>query len=348
VSVVIRERLSAFAQAALEWRGGVVDWPPDKEDGEAVLPPDVCLLLKCPEAVTLSHQIRDGVMAVNLASDFLERMEVLFEAEPFIGVFKIPGLYLKQSSMEEPVARAFTWRNAKVKVLSAQPTQLEYQTWHFFVSLHSEDRWEDTCSVTINPATRVEIQMPDPATIASLTPNHEPQANHLDTFDLAVRLMVAKVKSRAANFIERIDSKLKRDHKRLHDYYNALLEETDRKVAASKSETTDVKRRELAEAVQLELRRKSMEMDERYAVKAEFKPLALLRAQIPALEVKLEVFRKQSRRIHTVYWNPLMKQLEPLGCASCGAGVNSVFFSDKEVDPLCPSCAERRGLGARR
>lgn len=348
MSEVIRERLSSFAQAALEWGGGVVDWPPDKEDGEAILPPDVCLRLKCPEAIILSHQIRDGVLAVNLASDFLERMEALFEAEPFIGVFKIPGLYLKQSSMEEPVARAFTWRNAKVKVLSAQPTALEYQTWHFFVSLHSEDRWEDTCSVTINPATRVEIQMPDPATIVSLEPNTEPSANHPDTFDLAVKLVVAKVKSRAANFIERIDSKLQRDQKRLHDYYNALLDETDRKLAASKSETTGDKRRELAEAVQLELRRKSLEMDERYAVKAEFKPLALLRTQMPTLAVKLEVFRKQSRRIHTVYWNPLMKQLEPLACAGCGAGVNSVFFSDKEVEPFCPSCAEGEGLGARR
>lgn len=343
----IRERLSAFAQAALEWRGGVVDWPPDKEEGEAVLPPDVCLRLKCPEAITLSHQIRDGVMAVNLASDFLERMEALFEAEPLIGVFKIPGLYLKQSSMEDPVARAFTWRNAKVRVLYAQPATLEYQTWHFFVSLHSEDRWEDTCSVTINPVSRVEIPMPDPATIADLTPNHEPSANPSDTFDLAVKLVVAKVKSRAANFIERIDSKLQRDHKRLHDYYNALLDETDKKLAMSKSENTGDKRRELATAVQLELRRKSLELDERYAVKAEFKPLALLRTQMPALAVKLEVFRKQSRRIHTVYWNPLMKQLEPLACAGCGAGVNSVFFSDKEVDPLCPSCAAGKGLGPR-
>lgn len=348
MSVVIRERLSAFAQAALEWRGGVVDWPPDKEDGEAVLPPDVCLRLKCPESITLSHQVRDGVMAVNLASDFLERMETFFEAEPLVGVFKIPGLYLKQSSMEEPVARAFTWRNAKVKVLSAQPTQLEYQTWHFFVSLHSEDRWEDTCCVTINPASRVEVQMPDPATIADLAPNHEPPGNPPDTYGLAVKLAMDRVKSRAANFIGRIDSKLLRDQKRLNDYYTALLDETDKKLAMSKSETSGDKRRELAEAVQLELRRKSLEMDERYAVKAEFKPLALLRTQLPALAVKLEVFRKQSRRIHTVYWNPLMKQLEPLACAGCGAGVNSVFFSDKEVDPLCPSCAAGEGLGPRR
>lgn len=343
----IRERLGAFAQAVFEWRGGVVDWPPDKEEGEAVLPPDVSLRLKCPEAITLSHHIRDGVMAVNLASDFLERMETFFEAEPSVGVFKIPGLYLKQSSMEDPVARAFTWRNAKARVLSAQPASLEYQTWHFFVSLHSEDRWEDICSVTINPVSKVEIPMPDPSTMADLTPNPEPPANPPDTFDLAVKLAVARVKSRAAGFIERIDSKLQRDNKRLNDYYNALLDETDKKLAMSKSENTSDKRRELATAVRLELRRKSLELDERYAVKAEFKPLALLRTQMPTLAVKLEVFRKQSRRIHTVYWNPLMKQLEPLACASCGAGVNSVFFSDKEVDPLCPSCAAEVGLGPR-
>ena len=91
-------------------------------------------------------------------------------------------------------------------------------------------------------------------------------------------------------------------------------------------------------AVKLELRRKLIELDERYATELTLKPIVLTRMEIPALAVDLSVQRKRARRKHTVYWNPLLKQLEPTCCSRCGCGTFAVAFTNEDVDPLCAKC----------
>ena len=92
-------------------------------------------------------------------------------------------------------------------------------------------------------------------------------------------------------------------------------------------------------AVELELRRKLAELDERYAVDATLEPLVLIRMSIPALAVDLSVHRKRAVRKHTVYWNAILKQLEPIRCSQCGRSTFSVAFHDEDVAPLCAECS---------
>jgi hypothetical protein len=96
-------------------------------------------------------------------------------------------------------------------------------------------------------------------------------------------------------------------------------------------------------AVQLELRRKLAELEERYAMRADLTTLGVVRCQLPVLAVDLEVTRKQSRRLHTVYWNSLLKTFEPLACARCGNTTTAPHFTDQEVDAICRGCWEQRG-----
>ena len=63
------------------------------------------------------------------------------------------------------------------------------------------------------------------------------------------------------------------------------------------------------------------------------------RMEIPALAVDLSVQRKRAQRKQTVYWNPLLKQLEPICCSRCGRGTFSVAFTNEDVDPLCAKCS---------
>ena len=39
----------------------------------------------------------------------------------------------------------------------------------------------------------------------------------------------------------------------------------------------------------------------------------------------------------TVYWNPLLKELEPLACRRCGRNLVAVYF-DEGLTPLCGDC----------
>ena len=40
------------------------------------------------------------------------------------------------------------------------------------------------------------------------------------------------------------------------------------------------------------------------------------------------------RRMHSVYWNPILKQLEPMCCSRCGNGAFGLAFTDDEVEPF--------------
>lgn len=91
--------------------------------------------------------------------------------------------------------------------------------------------------------------------------------------------------------------------------------------------------------MELELRRKLLELGERYTVRAELRPLTLLRIELPVLAVECKVYRRQACRTHTVYWNPLTKNLEPLCCAGCGASIFTMTFTDDDVAPLCAACS---------
>jgi formylmethanofuran dehydrogenase subunit E len=82
------------------------------------------------------------------------------------------------------------------------------------------------------------------------------------------------------------------------------------------------------------------ELGERYAINATLEPLVLVGTEIPVLVVDLSVHRRRTVKRHTIYSNPLLKQLvEPIGCSRCGSGVLISVFTDDDDAPLCAKCA---------
>jgi len=93
-----------------------------------------------------------------------------------------------------------------------------------------------------------------------------------------------------------------------------------------------------AKAVELELRRKLAELDERYACRLDLTPLALVRTDCPALAVRCHVLRRSAGRTIPVFWNALTKELEPLCCSRCGVSTFTLAFSDDTLAACCASC----------
>ncbi len=339
----IQDELHAFAAALLERRGGLVDWPDAGEEGTALLPPELVPLLRADdETIRLSCQPGGDGLCVSLATDFLEDAAGLLAAEPRIGRFRIRELYLKRSKMEDAVDRTFGWHNVKVKFLETRATRLEYHTWWFHASVVSEDRWESRFCVTINSSSGVEVEIPDPLELWELQPLPGARDSTPSTGDAAFALAQTRMKALIGDFVARMDSRLDRDRKRLRGYYSALFKETANKKARGAAKPDPEKIEAKKRAVRLELRRKLSELDERYAMEAILSPIVLIRTEIPVLAIDLLMFRKQAQRKHTVYWNPLLKELEPLCCSRCGKGTFSVAFTNEEVASLCPACAERK------
>ncbi|MFM9960073.1 MAG: hypothetical protein ACKV2Q_02480 [Planctomycetaceae bacterium] len=161
-----------------------------------------------------------------------------------------------------------------------------------------------------------------------------------DTLSVAQAIVQQRVLSAAAGFLERIEERKKRDQKKLRDYYHALLRETRAGSKRAKIVPTTEEKQTKERAVDLELRRKLSELDERYAMEAVVRPTILIRTLVPVLAIELTVQRKQATRQHVVFWNPLTKSFEPLSCSRCRASTVNVWFTNDTVEPLCRRCFE--------
>jgi hypothetical protein len=333
MSETIQPQLREFAKRLLERRGALVEWSEGADEGWAMPPAEFIAAFGGAELFRLAYRPTDGGWCVDLASDFLDRAEQLLEIEPRTGLLQIPELYLKKADMVEPVARAFTWQNARVTIKSTQAARVEYHVWSIAAELSSEDRWEELSTITINSASGAEVALPEHPLTMTQPVSYEPQDSPIpDTLYAALRRAAACVESRAAAFVTRLETRLSRDRRRLRDYYGALLKEEKK----SAGEEPQAKKR----AVELELRRKLTELEERYVVRAKLTPLVLVRLQLPVLAVTCEVLRRQAKRSHMLYWNPLLKELEPMCCSVCGAGSFSLTFTDADVQPLCAACVK--------
>ncbi len=154
---------------------------------------------------------------------------------------------------------------------------------------------------------------------------------------IPVRAALVRIENESRMFVDRLERQLGRDRKRLKDYYSALLR-GDGKRSGRRGSEDAVQRKATVTAVQLELRGKLAELDERYAYRLELTPLALVRIDCPSLAVRCRVLRRSAARMYTVYWNPFNKELEPLRCSRCCLSTFSVAFSDEKVAALCASC----------
>ena len=241
--------------------------------------------------------------------------------------------------MDEPVARYFAFPNARVRVRAARPARLEYHCWHFSAAIDSEDRWEEIISIQINAATGGASELPDPLGMMEAVPNDQPPCGPPP--DLRARPAHSRLGRDRAGFAipgARLEARLERDRRRIRDYYHALLDETG--PASSRMRSDPVKTEEKRRAVQLELRRKLLELDERFALRLSLEPIALITLDMPVLEVELEVSRRPVIGSLRVYWNPLRKELEPLACSGCGTNIASIRF-DQNLQPMCAACCEK-------
>jgi hypothetical protein len=344
MSAGIDEELREFTTKLLERRGGLVDWPGADQDGVAVLPPEVAETLHTDhETLRLSPRPGGEGLCVNLGADFLEVAGRLLQSEPHVGVFEVPELYLKRGALDEAVAHAFTWLNAKVRVRETRAERVEYHTWWFQAALASEDRWETCFSLSINSSSGAEVALPDPLGLWELKPGTVERADrHADrsTDNRAVALAESRLPLLAGDFLARMDSRLERDRKRLREYYGALAREAKSKKARGAAQPDPEKIAAQQRAVQLELRRKLIELEDRYAIEATLRPVVLVRTEVPALAVDLLVCRKQWQKRHTAYWNALLKKFEPMPCSYCGSGAFTLAFANESVEPLCAACAK--------
>jgi len=343
-AAAIEDDLLRFTSRLLEETGALVEWSADGGAASVLAPAAVAQALRVPgEEFAISTRPATGGLTVSLAGEFLDLAgQVLQESVPRIGAFHLRDRYLKKGDVEELVTRAYAWPNARVRFQGAGPALIEYQTWHFHASLRSEDCFEARISIALNARSRAAVELPDlldESDLAAAPPSEPTQTEW--TGEAAGRIAGQRAVQAAAPFLSRMDARLARDERRLRDYYQALVREA---AAPNRRTKTVVAPESIAakkQAVQLELSRKLGELRERYQMTLTLTPLAVVRCHVPVLAVELDVTRKRSRKTHVVFWNSLVRALEPLACERCAKSIFCVCFSEDEVAPLCRACWEQ-------
>ncbi|MBM4001609.1 MAG: hypothetical protein FJ297_19090 [Planctomycetes bacterium] len=336
----MERELRKFAVALIERRGGVVDWPDEAVSGSAVVPEELASECGFPgDAFRLDTVAAPGTLAIGLGGEFLDLAARALDGIPRDGAFLIPERYLTRRDLSDKVAQAFVWHNARAKAGPAEPALVAYHAWTFIASLRTEEMWESVIEVSVNAESRAVVEMPDLFLEPDLIDDEGRPSEPPSTYDAAVAEGKRAMNRLTTAFLNRVDARLERDRKRIRDYYRALAREAKsprRRGAPVSEEQLDAQSR----AVDLELRRKLAELSERYAVQARLRPTRLARFRIPALVIPLVVQRKQATREYRLYWNVVLRRLEPLACSRCFRSTYSASFTNDSVDLVCTACSE--------
>ncbi len=336
--------LQAFAVELFERSGGAADWPVPEAPGEVVVPPELAAAAGLPgEEFRLSTAPESGALHVSLAGDFLDvAARTLDVAVPRCGSFCIAERYLTTRELSDKIAHTFTWQNARGICGPAEPTSAAYHWWTLHGSLQSEDVWESLFQFAINAQSKAPLDLPDAFQEPDLR-GCEPgeKRGESSTYAAAIAEGKRRMKAASAEFIHRLDQRLERDRKRVRDYYRALAREADgskrRAAAPPSSDEIAAKKR----AVDLELRRKLVELNEHYALCAVLRPVVVATVRLPALVVPVLIQRRRASCKYHLYWNSLLKNFEPLACTRCHRATFSATFTNETVELQCDSCAAR-------
>lgn len=336
----VETQLTEFATALIEDAGGIVDWPPGQPTATAIVPLELATSLgQHDESFLVNVQPGEDGLSLSLGGEFIElAARTLRGFVPSVGTFVINDLPVKKTEFEAIVEASFGWQNARAKVLQGSAMTIPYHAWWFHVMLQSEETWEALIPVTLNAKTGVSLPLNDLLDVDNLRRSDEPVTNSHETLETATRLVEAETMRQSAQFLKRIDSRRERDQKRLHDYYKALQREASTTNRRTKTAPSAEETAASIKAVKLELQRKLTELDERFQCSAVVRPVALAEFRIPAVGVDVEIQRKAQKRVFRVYWNSILKQMEPICCSKCKCSSRNFWFTNETVEPLCQTC----------
>ena len=317
----VQEQLRTFATTLLERRGALVEWPAADRAGTAVLPPEAAAAAGMAADVVPLAPERDGRRALRQFGGRFPGMVRPVARRPAQGRRlphprrvpqaqgpgrnHSPGIHMAQRQGETPGSP----RNGR------RISHLVVPHFHQF-----RGPLGDVFCISLNVGVRGRGQ--DSRSVGPVGDPTAARRRHrgATSYPLAVAAARRRFLQLSAAFLDRMDAGSVRDRKRLDDYYHALLRESEKKKARANVPPDPEKIEATQRAVNLELRRKLAELDQRYAMESVVRPVVLIRTEVAVIAADLSVFRKQAQRWHTIYWNPLLKQFDPIRCGRCGAG----------------------------
>ena len=338
--------------------GGVVE--PSGEGSLAVLlPPAVANALGVPEETTLrvspvtgnagsvapeASLEKDKSHVLTYSTETLEKLSSMIRDRGHLVERRTNRLYLKQQGIHASVRAHFSPVNGIGNVKSSHERTISYLICNVQYTAFSDERTEGMVEVAVNEFTglpvdeiRSILSWADSVPVSTAAVERKPTAQICQAL---VRTSRRSIGRELQQFQESLQRRLRRDIKRVSEYYGSLIHELEdkirRKGLQGEERATEMQR---VEAIQVELRKKLIDQRERYAVKVAVQCLNAMRLYVDVVVVLFEVQRRERTRELVLIWNPIKKGFENLGCDECGNELWSFRMCDEVPHILCEQCS---------
>lgn len=316
---------------------------------EVVMTPEIAgkLGLKEHELLPFSpHESGNGEF-ISYGSEILDGVSQLMEDKGHFCKAHLPRLYLKKERLDQIISQKLSLANAVLRSSQAVERTVSYLLLNFKYFAVSEEKKEGIIRVVVN-----ELTLASPGEMVSTLLKGYYEGNHKEwkvevrrpleeVFGAACRVAEYEIRRDLSDFVRRLDRRLNKDVVRLEGYYGTLKEEVEGRIQ-KRGLVGDDQEREHSRirAIDVELKRKIKEQQERYSLRVDVELLNVIRVTMLASLVILRIRRKNKEKRLELVWNPLLKDLELPVCEGCLRPIDTLYLCDEELHHLCPRCHE--------
>lgn len=314
---------------------------------EVIAPPDVAAALKIPEHATLySNPLTapKGSLVLAYTPELFEQLMAILNHRGYLTQCIAKDIYVKRSGVPAAVEGAFTILNGIGRVNDYNEKIISYFLCHFSYTALSDERKEGIVAAAVNEFSGVpttELSMVLSSQLPAGQPGSLPADRKpvVETYRAACLSAQQAIERELVPFRRSLARRLKRDIERLHDYYGSLITEIEERIRRRKLEGREREAEQSRkEATRLEMQRKLVDQQERYAMEVKVRLINAARIYVPALVVRYQVQRRQLKREVQVIWNPLRKDFDDVECEGCRRTLRSFSLCDDRLHLVCADC----------
>jgi hypothetical protein len=335
--------LADFTTHLLAENGALVE--PNGDGLEVLLPADIARVLEIPEHASLSFLGERGEgFSVSYDSDILKKMAGLMGDRGKFAVVALGPSSVKLEKLEERLGDKLVFQNAVFHVKSKEEKPISYLLGYSKYFARSDDRQEGIVGCVVNElnlsAQRTTSELLDLVAHEAEGPTGqaERESDHkvLRAFWQAQLKIVNEVLS---DFLISMERRMNRDIRRVHNYYQTLLQEL-RQALAKKLAGGDEKERTESKmaAVERELKSKIQDLIGKFSIDLQIEPISFIRIETMSPIFWLSVKRRKQARRFPLTYNPLLKSLDPLPCEACYYPRKGYYVCDDRLHILCQEC----------
>jgi hypothetical protein len=333
-----------YSADALSSAGALVER--DAEGLLAVLPDDLARELGVAEECRLVARApeapREDLLVCGLGAPALERLATRSEGATAVAAARLE-VEPPRPRQARALAERFAVRNAPSEPIEVGANLASYLVCWLAWSAEADDRYDGVvrASVCLD-----DLGAPDPGLLELADPLRDPSRFHeapLAVEPPALRRALALAAARAERGLEAplaavrslVARRLRRDHERIAEYFEGLAR--DARASRRRVEPAAIE----AKLAHLRLERdaKLRALGERYRLRVALAPIALLRIEVPALEVRLRVRRRKLAGELRVRLAPGASALDQLACDACPGTTAQPVVCDERLHVLCEVCA---------